>query len=194
MPMSASRRVTAAGTVDPPRPTVLKCDMCSAVQSGWSSRLVTKYGGPPPTDSPSLSISSSTLPGSHTSHEIDRRALQNGNQERAEHADEVSDRRGRELPAAVGRVVRQQLAGLEAERLMAVDDALRLARRARGERDQRRARRIGGDRAASGSSASRSSKRCTCSRASARRPRPGRRSGRPRTGPAGSSSGRTPRR
>ena len=29
MPMSASRRVTAAGTVDPPRPTVLKRVRCS---------------------------------------------------------------------------------------------------------------------------------------------------------------------
>ena len=57
----------------------------------------------------------------------------------------MSDRRRRQLPAAVGRVVRQQLAGLEAERLMAVDDALRVAGGARGERDQRRARRIGGD-------------------------------------------------
>ena len=119
--------------------------MCSAVQSGWSSRLVTKYGGPPPIDRPSLSISLSTLPGIPHVAEIDRRALENGNQERAEHADEVPDRCGRQLPAAVGRVVRQQLAGLEAERLMAVDDALRVARRARGERDQRRARRIGGD-------------------------------------------------
>ena len=67
MPRSASRRVTAAGTVEPPRPTVLKCDRCSSVQSGWSSRLVTKYGGPPPIDRPSDSISVSTLPGSQTS-------------------------------------------------------------------------------------------------------------------------------
>ena len=42
MPRSASRRVTAAGTVEPPRPTVLMWRQVLGVQSGWSSRLVTK--------------------------------------------------------------------------------------------------------------------------------------------------------
>ena len=124
--------------------------------------------------------------------QIDRRALQHRDQEGAEHADEVPDRRGGQLPAAVGRVVRQQLAGLEAQRLMAVDDALRVAGRARGERDQRRAGRIGGMVPTIGSSASRSSNGRS-SREPAQR-RPGRRSARRRTGPAGTSSGRTPRR
>ena len=162
MPRSASRRVTAAGTVDPPRPTVLKCDMCSAVQSGWSSRLVTKYGGPPPIDSPSLLDELEHLARIPHVAQVDRRTLQHRDQERAEHADEVPDRGGGELAAAVGRVVRQQLAGLEAQRLMAVDDALRVACRARGEGDQRRARRIGGDRARSAARRRAGRRRSSC--------------------------------
>ena len=59
--------------------------------------------------------------------EIDRRALEYRDEERAQHADEVADRGAGELAAAVGRVVLQQLAYLEAERLMAVHDALGVA-------------------------------------------------------------------
>ena len=102
--------------------------------------------------------------------QIDRGALEHRDQERAEHADEVPDRGGGELPAAVGRVVREQLAGLEAERLMAVDDALRVAGRARGEGDQRRAGRIGARRCRP--SARRRADRRRCSRASSRPDQP----------------------
>ncbi len=77
--------------------------------------------------------------------EVDRGALQDGDEEGAEHADEVPDRGGGQLPSAVRRVVGQQLAGLEAQRLMAVDDALGVARGAGRERDQRGIRRVGCD-------------------------------------------------
>ena len=115
--------------------------------------------------------------------QIDRCTFEHRDQECAEHADEVPDRGGGELPAAVGRVVRQQLAGLEAERLMTVDDALGIARRARGERDQCRAGRVGGD-GARHRLVGRAGRRSGAHGpgAPARRPRQGRRSARPRTG------------
>ena len=77
--------------------------------------------------------------------QIDGCALEHRNEEGAQHADEVTDRGAGELAAAVGRVVLQQLAGLEAERLMAVDDALGVAGGAGGEGDQRRAGGVGGE-------------------------------------------------
>lgn len=62
--------------------------------------------------------------------------LEDGNQERADHPDEVADGGGGQLSATVRRVVHQQLARLEAEGLVAVDDALRIAGGAGGERDE----------------------------------------------------------
>lgn len=59
----------------------------------------------------------------------------------------MPDRRGGELTAAIGGVVGEQLACLEAQRLVTVDHALGLAGGARGERDQRRRAGIGGQRA-----------------------------------------------
>ena len=103
MPRSASRRVTAAGTVEPPRPTVVhELDVRPAVQSGWSSRLVTKYGGPPPIDSPSLVDQLQHLAGVPHIAQVDRRALEHRDQEGAQHADEVSDRRGGQLSPRSG--------------------------------------------------------------------------------------------
>ena len=77
--------------------------------------------------------------------QIDGCALEYRNEEGAQHADEVTDRGAGELAAAVGRVVLQQLACLETQGLMAVDDALGVARGAGGEGDQRRAGGVGGE-------------------------------------------------
>ncbi len=101
-------------------------------------------------------MSFSTWPGSHTSHRSIGAPSSTGIEERAEHADEVADGGGGELAPAVGRIVVQQLAGLEAQRLMAVDDTLRVAGGAGGERDQRRAAGSAATVPAIGSSASRS--------------------------------------
>ena len=79
--------------------------------------------------------------------EIDGRAIQHGNEECPEHADEVPDRGRRELATPVRRVVRMELAGLAANRLMAVDDALGIAGGTRRERNQRRIAGVGGERA-----------------------------------------------
>jgi hypothetical protein len=77
--------------------------------------------------------------------EVDRRALEHGNEEGAEHPDEVPDRGRGQLTPTVGWVVGQQLTRLEPEGLMTVDDALGVSRRTRREGDQGRPGRIGGD-------------------------------------------------
>src|SRR5207237_4511038 len=75
--------------------------------------------------------------------QVDGCAFQYRNQKRAEHADEVADGGAGELAATVVRIVLQQLARLEAQRLMAVHNAFRVASGARGERDQRWAGGVG---------------------------------------------------
>src|SRR6202022_4935057 len=65
-------------------------------------------------------------------------------EEGGQHADEMTDRGGGELPAAVGRVVLQQLACLETQGLMTVHDPFGVACGARGEGDQCRACGVGG--------------------------------------------------
>ena len=77
--------------------------------------------------------------------QIDRRALEYRDQERTDHADEVPDWRCGQLASTVGRVILQQLAGLEAECLMAVHDPLGLTGGAGRERDQCRGAGIGVD-------------------------------------------------
>src|SRR5207248_3562313 len=79
--------------------------------------------------------------------QVDGRAFQYRNQKRAEHADEVADGGAGELAATVVRIVLQQLARLKTQRLMAVHNAFRVARRTRGERDQRWAGGVGRQRA-----------------------------------------------
>ncbi|HMD92035.1 MAG TPA: hypothetical protein VKG80_05270 [Trebonia sp.] len=80
--------------------------------------------------------------------QVDRLAPQHRGQQGAEHAHEVADRGGRELLAPVVRVPAGELADLEAERLVAVDDALGVPRGPGRERDQGGLGRVGGDRVA----------------------------------------------
>ena len=68
--------------------------------------------------------------------QVDGRTLQDRDQQRTDHADEVPDRRGGQLPAPAGRVVRQELSRFAAQRLVTVDHALGVAGGAGREGDQ----------------------------------------------------------
>ena len=74
--------------------------------------------------------------------QVDGRTLQNRDQQRTDHADEVPDRRGGQLPPPAGRIVRQQLSRFAAQRLMTVDHALGIAGGTGREGDQRRRSRV----------------------------------------------------
>lgn len=79
--------------------------------------------------------------------EVDRLTVQHRDDERADHSDEMTDRCGGQLDAAVTDIALGQLPGLAPERLMTVHHRLGRARGARGEGDQRRRGRIGAQRA-----------------------------------------------
>jgi hypothetical protein len=70
--------------------------------------------------------------------QVDRPVAQHRDQEGVEHPDEVTDRRAGDLGRASLREEVVELAGLAPDRAMGVDDALRVARRARREADHRR--------------------------------------------------------
>ena len=82
------------------------------------------------------------LPGIPHVAQVDGMTVEHRDEQRAQHADEVSDRRGGELASAVGRVL-PAVGGFRTRALMAVHDALGLAGGAGGEGDQRPRRRIG---------------------------------------------------
>ncbi len=77
--------------------------------------------------------------------EVHRAAVEDGDQEGVDHADEVTDRRGGELVAAVGRVAACQLARLEGQSAVTVHNSLGIAGRSGGEGDQRRSCRVRSD-------------------------------------------------
>ena len=61
------RRTKSAGTVDPPDNTERKLDRSRVEKSGCSIRAMSMVGTPPMTLAPSVSMSSSTRPGSNIS-------------------------------------------------------------------------------------------------------------------------------
>ena len=65
--------------------------------------------------------------------QVDRPVAEQRHEERVEHPDEVADRRAGDLRRAARREHVVELAGLEADRAVRVDDALGVAGRARGE-------------------------------------------------------------
>ena len=77
--------------------------------------------------------------------EVHRLVAQQRHEERVEHPDEVADRRAGDRRRAARREHVVELAGLEADRAVRVDDALRVAGGARGEADERRRVGVDGD-------------------------------------------------
>ena len=129
------------GTGAPPIPWCSIRSRCASVKSGWSNKLVKKYGAPPPVLRSSEIMRSRTTAGSHRSTG-ERPPTVDRYQKRAQHADGMTDRVRHQLRP--GRRMRRgaELLDLGAHRLMGMDDAFRDGGRSRSPSDECGRRRV----------------------------------------------------